>query len=64
MQISRVTQKLRAQIQQFSWIISPQFSRPKARFIEQMLWGIAASRHIAQRDLTKKRLARQKACKH
>lgn len=43
MQVSRVAQKLRAQIQQFSGIISPQFSRPKARFIEQMLWGIAAS---------------------
>lgn len=43
MQISRVTQKLRAQIQQFSGRISPRFSKPKARFIEQMLLGITAS---------------------
>jgi Transposase DDE domain len=43
MQITKVAAKVRAQIQQFSGIISPQFSKPKARFIEQMLLGIAAS---------------------
>ncbi len=43
MQHNHLAQKLRAQIQQFSGIISPQFSKPKARFIEQMLVGIAAS---------------------
>ena len=43
MQSNRIAQKLRAQIQQFSGIISPRFSKPKARFIEQMLLGIAAS---------------------
>ena len=43
MQSNRIAQKLRAQIQQFSGIISPRFSKPKVRFIEQMLLGITAS---------------------
>jgi len=43
MQSNRIAQKLRAQIQQFSGIISPRFSKPKARFLEQMLLGITAS---------------------
>ena len=43
MQVTQLAQKLRAQIQQFSGIISPRFSKPKARFIEQMLLGIDAA---------------------
>jgi len=43
MQVTQLAQKLRAQIQQFSGIISPRFSKPKAKFIEQMLLGIAAA---------------------
>jgi|SRR5262252_2217213 len=43
MHVTQLAQKLRAQIEQFSGIISPQFSKPKAKFIEQMLLGIAAA---------------------
>lgn len=43
MQTTKVAAKVRAQIQQFSGIISPRFSKPKTKFIEQMLFGIAAS---------------------
>jgi len=43
MRLNKVAEKLRAQVQQFSGIISPHFSKPKARFIQQMLFGIAAS---------------------
>ena len=43
MQTTRVADKLRAQIHQFSGIISPHFSKPKTKFLEQMLLGIAAS---------------------
>jgi hypothetical protein len=43
MHATKVAEKLRAQIHQFSGIISPHFSKPKTKFIEQMLLGIAAS---------------------
>jgi len=43
MHVTQLGQKLRAQIEQFSGIISPQFSKPKSKFIEQMLLGIAAA---------------------
>lgn len=43
MHATKVAEKLRAQIQQFSGIISPHFSKPKTKFIGQMLFGIAAS---------------------
>jgi hypothetical protein len=43
MHVSQLAQKLRAQIQEFSGIISPRFSKPKAKFIEQMLLGLAAA---------------------
>jgi hypothetical protein len=37
MQTTRVAEKLRAQIHQFLGIFSPHFSRPKLKFLEQML---------------------------
>jgi hypothetical protein len=40
---TRVAEKLRAQIHQFSGILSPQFSKPQTKFVEQMLFGISAS---------------------
>jgi len=43
MQSSRVAEKLRAQIHQFLGILSPPFSKPKRKFLEQMLFGISAS---------------------
>lgn len=43
MQTTRLAEKLRAQIHQFLGILSPQFSRPKLKFLEQMLYGVSAS---------------------
>lgn len=43
MQLPRVAQKLRDQIHHFSGIFSPRFSKPQLKFIEQMLFGVAAS---------------------
>ena len=43
MQTTRVAAKLRAQIHQFLGIFSPHFSRPKLKFLEQMLYGVSAS---------------------
>lgn len=43
MQPPRVAQKLRDQIHSFSGIFSPRFSKPKIKFVEQMLFGVAAS---------------------
>ncbi len=40
---TRIAEKLRAQIHQFSGIVSPQFSKPQTKFVEQMLFGLAAS---------------------
>jgi hypothetical protein len=37
---------LRTQIHRFSGIFSPHFSKPKARFIEQMIYGIQASQDV------------------
>jgi hypothetical protein len=43
MQTTRVAEKLRVQIHQFLGIFSPHFSRPKLKFLEQMLYGVSAS---------------------
>ena len=43
MQTTRIAQKLRAQIHQFLGILSPHFSKPKTKFMEQMLFGVSAS---------------------
>ena len=43
MQTTRLAEKLRAQIHQFLGILSPHFSRPKMKFLEQMLFGVSAS---------------------
>jgi len=43
MQTSRIAEKLRAQIHQFLGILSPHFSKPKMKFLEQMLFGVSAS---------------------
>ena len=40
---SRIAEKLRAQIHQFLGILSPHFSKPKTKFLEQMLFGLSAS---------------------
>jgi hypothetical protein len=43
MQLTKLAEKSRAQLHQFSGIFSPQFSKPQTRFVEQMLFGISAS---------------------
>jgi hypothetical protein len=43
MQTTRIAQKLRTQIHQFLGILSPHFSKPKIKFLEQMLFGVSAS---------------------
>lgn len=43
MHATKIAQKLRHQIEQFSGIFYPDFSKPKVKFIEQMLFGLAAS---------------------
>lgn len=43
MQTTRIAEKLRAQIHQFWGILSPHFSKPKLKFLEQMLFGVSAS---------------------
>ncbi len=42
----RTAQKLREQIEGFSGIFSPWFSKPQSRFIGQMLFGIEASQDV------------------
>jgi hypothetical protein len=39
----KIASRLRQQMHRFSGIFSPGCSRPQSRFIEQMLFGIAAS---------------------
>lgn len=43
MHLIKIAARLRQQMHRFSGIFSPGFSRPQSRFIEQMLFGIAAS---------------------
>jgi hypothetical protein len=43
MQLTKVAARLRQQMHRFSGIFFPGFSRPQGHFIEQMLFGIAAS---------------------
>jgi len=46
MKHSAVARKLRGQIQHFSGIFYPRFSKPKTRFIAQMIYGIQASQDV------------------
>lgn len=46
MNINQVAYELREQIQKFSGIISPRFSKPEAKFLEQMVFGIQASQDV------------------
>lgn len=42
MQTTRVAAQLRAQIHSFGGMLSPHFSKPKTKFLEQMLFGLSA----------------------
>jgi hypothetical protein len=46
MKYNRLVQKLREQIHEFSGRLSPQFSVPKRRFIEEMIYGIQAKQDV------------------
>ena len=46
MNVNQVAYQLREQIKRFSGIISPRFSKPEAKFMEQMVFGIQASQDV------------------
>jgi hypothetical protein len=46
MYVSQIGSKLRVQIHDFSGKLSPRFSRPLGRFVEQMLYGILVSKDV------------------
>jgi hypothetical protein len=46
MYITRIGSKLRVQIHEFSGRLSPRFSKPLRRFVEQMLYGILVSKDV------------------
>jgi hypothetical protein len=46
MQATDTAQKLRAQIEGFTGIFSPRFSKPQGRFVGQMIFGIEASQDV------------------
>jgi hypothetical protein len=44
--VTRIGSKLRVQIHSFSGKLSPRFSKPLGRFVEQMLYGILVSKDV------------------
>ena len=46
MNIHRIGRKLQAQIHEFSGKLSPRFSKPISKFVEQMLYGITVSQDV------------------
>ena len=46
MYVTRIGSKLRVQIHSFSGKLSPRFSKPLGRFVEQMLYGILVSKDV------------------
>ena len=46
MKDSAVGRRLRDQIERFSGIFLPRFSKPQGRFVEQMLYGIQAAQDV------------------
>jgi hypothetical protein len=53
MNYSAVVHKLRVQIHEFSGKLSAQFSRPKQRFIEQMVYGICARQEVKLSEIAR-----------
>lgn len=41
-----IAQRVRAQLDQFSGIVSPRFSKPRARFVREMLYGLQAQQDV------------------
>jgi hypothetical protein len=48
-----LARKLRAQIHEFLGIFYPHFSKPKLKFIEEMVYGIQASQGVLLSDITR-----------
>ena len=46
MNIIKIGNTLRAQIHEFSGKLSPRFSKPISRFVEQMIYGITVSQDV------------------
>jgi hypothetical protein len=46
METTQVAVRLREQLERFSGIFSPRFSKPQARFIKQVIYGIQASQDV------------------
>jgi hypothetical protein len=44
--VTRIRSRLRVQIHNFSGKLSPRFSKPLGRFVEQMLYGILVSKDV------------------
>lgn len=53
MKHSETARKVRAQIERFSGIFSPHISKPKARFIAEMLFGIQASQDTKLSEISR-----------
>jgi hypothetical protein len=43
---SRISEKVKSEIENFAQIITQGFSKPKKKFVSQMLFGIQASRDV------------------
>ena len=50
---TRTALKIREQISKFLGIFSPHFSRPKLKFIEQMVFGIQASKDVKLSNISR-----------
>jgi hypothetical protein len=42
----QIASRLREQLDKFSGIFSPRFSKPRLKFVQQMIFGIQASRDV------------------
>jgi len=53
MKTIQVAQKIREQIHEFMGIIYPRFSKPKAEFIWEMIYGIEASQDVKLSEIAR-----------
>lgn len=50
---TQTAQRIRAQIEKFMGIFSPHFSKPRLKFIEQMVFGIQASKDVKLSNISR-----------
>ena len=53
MNINKIGNTLRAQIHEFSGKLSPRFSKPISRFVEQMIYGITVSQDVKLSNISR-----------